>query len=231
MSFAIVIPARMESTRLPGKVLADIGGKPMVQHVWERCLASGVGDVWITTDSMELTEAMPSWADVVTDTFPIYSGSHRVAVAARTIPELYDYYIDVQADIPFVPPAAIRAFASEVSVRHPQAMSVVTRIVEDGPNVVKVLRRLDGSVITFGRKVKSDWREVGIYAYSAATLARYLEHMEQHGPTKVEKAESIEQLGFLTMGVHWDTMEWAEPMISVDTPEDLERAREAYVVA
>jgi len=228
----IVIPARIESTRLPGKVLADIGGKPMIQHVWERCKqVPEAASVLIATNSAVVARAAVRFGAAVALTPPwCWSGSHRIAVLSEKVEA--DLYVDVQADLPLADPAAISHLIMEAVSRETDAVGLIapTDRRRAPKHVVKTIRRRDGSAMFFSRGLDSPWAEVGVYAFSRRALETYLRE-SAGGESVMARDTSIEQLAFLEYGVTWECAEWPVSMLSVDTPRDLRLAREEYARA
>lgn len=230
----IVIPARMASTRFPGKPLALLAGKPMVQWVWEACLASEAGSgVVVAAPDEEIVQAARGFgAEAVLTSDAHRSGTDRLAEVARLIPA--DSYINVQGDEPLVEPATIRR-VGEPLAEDPAAQmaSVHTRMTEDeaqNPAIVKVALDLRGralyfsrSPIPFARDIRQAplWRHVGLYAFRRDVLLDFA----GWDPTPLELTESLEQLRFLEHGVAIHMREVSEPGSGVDTPEQAEAVR------
>ena len=247
----VAVPARLESSRLPGKVLADIGGKPMLQRVLEGCgAAQAPAAVVLCTDSQELAEQARQWGFEALLTSPdCESGSERIASVAdllvarsgggdpgRTL------IINVQGDQPFIDPALIDAMAAEFSRRSPTP-EVLTPVYRMGaakvhnPNVVKTLLAADGRALYFSRSAlphvrgvdpadwpahTTYWGHVGIYGYRADVLQRWT--ALPHSP--LEHTEKLEQLRLIEAGIGIGTFPVAGESLSVDTAEQLEQARE-----
>ena len=247
----VAVPARLESSRLPGKVLADIGGKPMLQRVLEGCgAAQAPAAVVLCTDSQELAEQARQWGFEALLTSPdCESGSERIASVAdllvarsgggdpgRTL------IINVQGDQPFIDPALIDAMAAEFSRRlpTPELLTPVYRMGADkvhNPNVVKTLLAADGRALYFSRSAlphvrgvdpadwpahTTYWGHVGIYGYRADVLQRWT--ALPHSP--LEHTEKLEKLRFIEAGIGIGTFPVAGESLSVDTAEQLEQARE-----
>ncbi len=245
MSFIVVIPARYASTRLPGKPLLDIAGKPMLQHVYERALASEAAAVYIATDDERVREAALRFTDNVCMTSSAHqSGTDRIQEVASQLGLLEDAVIvNVQGDEPLIPPAAINQVAESLR-RNPAAgiASLYELIHSDAefhnPNVVKVVTDLDGYAHYFSRAAIPYTREpselnttglgkrhIGIYAYRVSTLNRYV----QWSQVPLEIAERLEQLRAMGHGVRIHMQEAIEKMpAGVDTQEDLDAVR-AYL--
>lgn len=249
MSFTVVIPARYGSTRLPGKPLADIAGKPMIRHVWERARESRAERVVIATDDERIRQVCEAFgAEVVMTSAGHASGTDRLEEVARVL-GLPDEarVVNVQGDEPQMPPALIDQVADNLSA-HPdariatlcEAISAVESVLN--PNVVKVVRDHQGMAHYFSRAPipwpRDHWaasgeatslpaggtwyRHIGIYGYRVGLLRDFVNWPV--APT--EKLESLEQLRALFHGVriHVDVA-CRQPPAGVDTAGDLERLR------
>jgi 3-deoxy-manno-octulosonate cytidylyltransferase (CMP-KDO synthetase) len=249
MRCVVAVPARLESARLPGKVMADIGGKPMLQWVLERCRRARRPEaVVLCTDNDSLMRAAAEWgfAALATET-ACRSGSERIAsvvdqvVALGGAPAEQTVILNVQGDQPFVDPATIDALAEEFERRGPNA-EVLTPVYPIGagslhdPDIVKALVAADGRALYFSRSAiphvrgvdPGDWHHhgphwghVGLYAYRADVLARW--HELPHSP--LEEREQLEQLRLLEAGIQVGTVPVQGDFLAVDTPGQLERAR------
>lgn len=243
--FRVVIPARYASARLPGKALMSIGGKPMVQWVYERARVSGADEVLIATDDLLIVSAGHSFgAEVVMTAATHTSGTDRIAEVARNRGWIEsDIVVNVQGDEPLIPPALIMQVAKLLEA-HPHAdiATLATAIgsLEEflNPNTVKVVTDGQGRALYFSR-APIPWnrdgapdglasqrvfagsrRHVGIYAYRVGALLR-LATLE---PTAFEKAEKLEQLRALEHGLDIRVADAVErPGPDVNTPEDFER--------
>jgi 3-deoxy-manno-octulosonate cytidylyltransferase (CMP-KDO synthetase) len=249
MRFIVAVPARLESSRLPGKVMADIGGQPMLRRVLDRCRQARRAEaVVLCTDSDALIAAAADWGFGALATSPACaSGSERIASVVGRMVELAGapaeetVILNVQGDQPFIDPAAIDAMAAEFERRGPAA-EVLTPIYRMGadkvhnPNVVKTLVAADGRALYFSRSAiphvrgvdPADWHahatywgHVGIYGYRADVLARWNDL--PHSP--LEEIEKLEQLRLLEAGIGIDTFPVTGESLSVDTAEQLEQAR------
>jgi 3-deoxy-manno-octulosonate cytidylyltransferase (CMP-KDO synthetase) len=244
----VAVPARLASSRLPGKVMADIGGQPMLRHVLERCRrARGVAEVFACSDSPEVLDACRDWGFRALSTpKSCGSGSERLAavalelVAAGGASAEHSLVINVQGDQPMLDPALIEAMAAEFARRgRPPVLTPVYRLAKEkvhDPNVVKVLLAGDGRAITFSRSAlphvrdlpheqwhqhTSYWGHVGIYGYRGDVLAGW-----SALPTStLEELEKLEQLRLIEAGVPIATFKVQHDCFSVDTPEQLEQAR------
>ncbi len=235
MQVAVIIPARLASERLPGKPLADIGGKPMVVRVLERARAArGVGQVVVATDSDRIARAVEAEGGTAVMTpADCASGSDRCAHAARQLPAA-DVIVNVQGDEPLLAPEAIEQLLSAFA--DPQVeMATLARPLHDGefenPNVVKVVSAANGDALYFSRAPIPHQRgggvppmaraHVGIYGFRAA----FLQAFTTLAPTPLEQTEKLEQLRVLEHGHRIRVVGTAYQAIGVDTPEDLERVR------
>ena len=235
----VVIPARLASKRLPRKVLADIGGHPMLWHVYQRCLqASKVDEVHIATDAEEVAEAVRGWGGKVWMTEPsCASGTERIVEIIGHLD--CEIIVNVQGDQPLIAPEIINQLIDvfEKMVPKPDIVTPVCAIdkIYD-PNLVKVIRRHDGYALYFSRhaipytrdEIKENWEKlntflghIGIYGYRRQVLEAYHNLPE----SDLEKAEKLEQLRFLQAGKSIFTFVAQDYPISVDTQADLERVR------
>lgn len=247
----IAVPARLASSRLPGKVLAPIAGRPMLRHVLERCrLLRGDHPLVVCTDSEQLAEAVRRW-DVPVLMTPEHcsSGSERLATV---VPELLalaggsrpeqTLVINVQADQPLLDPAILEAMVARFSAVA-GGRAVLTPVYRLGPEqlhdpaVVKVLRAGDGRALTFSRSAlphvrdvdpnhwhqhTTYWGHVGIYGYRGDVLAGW----SDLAPSPLEELEKLEQLRLLEAGIPIHTFAVTADCLSVDTPAQLEQARQ-----
>lgn len=244
MSFTIIIPARFASTRLPGKPLADIAGKPMIVRVMEQALKSGASRVIVATDHPNVLQAVEQEGGECCLTSTEHnSGTERLAEVIEKYRFADDEIIvNVQGDEPLVPPVIITQVAKNLANSHCGMATLAVPItdVEEAfnPNAVKVLTDRDGYALYFSRatipwdrdrfmaskETIGDFylRHIGIYAYRADFIRRYV----NWEPTQLEKIEMLEQLRVLWYGekIHVDVAKEV-PSIGVDTPEDLERVR------
>ena len=245
--FRAVIPARYASTRLPGKPLAEIGGRPMVQHVHERVAASGASEVIVATDDARVAEACARFgAEVQMTSTSHASGTDRLAeVAARRGWAASDVVVNVQGDEPLLPPSLVRQVAALLSADPGADLATLCTPLSSleeflDPAVVKVVRRADARALYFSRapvpwhrddapagwssqcNFSGAWRHLGLYAYRVSALQR----LAGAPPAPLEQAEKLEQLRALHLGMAISVGEALErPGPGVDTPEDLERVR------
>jgi 3-deoxy-manno-octulosonate cytidylyltransferase (CMP-KDO synthetase) len=249
-SFTVVIPARYTSTRLPGKPLADIAGKPMVVHVAERAQRAGAERVVVATDDERIKAAVEAHGIAACLTRADHpTGTDRLAEAARLL-ELADdaIVVNVQGDEPLLPPALIRAVAELLAAHPDAAIATACHAIDDpeeafNPNVVKVVLDANRYALYFSRATipwardafaaSRDaipaglplYRHYGLYAYRV----RYLRVFPTLSPAPIERFEALEQLRAMWHG-HRIIVEITEgtPAPGVDTPEDLARVRALY---
>ena len=246
-AFRIVIPARYASTRLPGKPLADLGGKPMIVRVLERVQAAGAAETLVATDHEGVRDAVQAAGGAVLMTRPDHpSGTDRLAeVAALRGWADEDVVVNVQGDEPLIDPAVVVAVARALAADAEAAIATAAHAIHDpaevfSPNVVKVVCDAAGRALYFSRApipwARDAWgeggrdlpaalpvlRHVGLYAYRVGFLRRYAS-LE---PSPLEQWEALEQLRALWHGHRIRVLELAQaPAAGVDTPQDLERVR------
>lgn len=246
-AYIVVIPARYASTRLPGKPLQHIAGKPMIQHVWEQASRSAARRVVVATDDTRIRDACaPFGAEVVLTRADHNSGTDRLAEVAEQLGLAADaIVVNVQGDEPLIPPAVIDQVAANLAAHPEAAIATLAEPLGDAqalfnPNVVKVLSDSQGLALTFSR-APLPWardafaddrtqlpagvpyrRHVGIYAYRAGFLADFV----SWGPCWLEDTECLEQLRALWHGRRIHVADAVQaPPAGVDTAEDLERVR------
>lgn len=238
MSVLILIPARMAATRLPGKPLADINGAPMIVHVARRAAESGIGRVVVATDSREIADAVAKAGfEFVMTRADHQTGSDRIFEAlAQVDPDRQvTVVVNVQGDIPTIDPAAIRAALAPLDNPDVDIATLGVEIVRDeektNPNVVKIvgtpikgdrLRALYFTRATAPYGEGPLYHHVGLYAYRRTALERFV----SLAPSPLEKREKLEQLRALEAGMRIDVALVDTVPLGVDTPEDLERARQ-----
>lgn len=230
----IVIPARYGSSRLPGKPLMDLCGKPLIQHVYERAILSKKkDDVIIATDDPRIKEAAESFgASVMMTGKNIRSGTERVYEVLKVIDA--DLIVNLQGDEPFIEPKLIDRLFEHMEKSEDYMATVCSEIRDEeefkDPNCVKVVLDRFGYALYFSRspipyiKDKSDvkiFKHVGIYAFRKDFLKTYVEMAKG----ELEEAESLEQLRVLENGYRIRVLIEEYSGFGIDTPEDLERAR------
>jgi len=233
----IVIPARMQATRLPGKPLADINGSPMIVHVWRRAMAAEVGRVVVATDSEEIAgvvRAAGGEAVMTRDTH--VSGSDRVFEAVSHVdPECdVDMIVNVQGDLPTLEPRLIRECLKPLETKGVHIATIAAEIRDEGErtasHVVKVVGtpagkdRLRALYFTRATAPWGDgplYHHIGMYAYRRTSLERFVSLR----PSPLELREKLEQLRALEDGMRVDVAIVDTVPLGVDTPADLDRAR------
>lgn len=237
-NYTIVIPARYASSRLPGKPLLEIAGKPLIQHVYESACHSSADGIYIATDDERIREAAETMgANVIMTGGDHVSGTDRIAEAVKVI-DIPDFgiVVNLQAD-EIDMPAALLDQVAEILVRNPDAnMATLCEPVEDkvdinDPNIVKVVFNQGNRALYFSRApipfnrvddYNHYYRHIGLYAYRAG----FLKQLTGLAPCHLELAESLEQLRALYYGENIYIETACEPSgIGVDTEEDLKRAR------
>ena len=247
MKKVIIIPARLDSSRLPKKVLLDLKGKTVIQRVYEQCLkVKNVDGVYIATDSIEIKEVCETFTDKVVITKSTHqSGTDRIGEAVSAI--ACDIVINVQGDEPFIEPSLIEALVNSFSnsdISMSSAMSKINNVKDlQNSNVVKVVTDLHNnalffsrSLLPFPRDVKEIsiakevlekchfYRHIGIYGYRKDFLLKFV-NMEQ---SYLEKVEKLEQLRALENGFKIKMIEAESSLIGIDTREDYEEALKKY---
>jgi 3-deoxy-manno-octulosonate cytidylyltransferase (CMP-KDO synthetase) len=235
MNTLVVIPSRYASTRFPGKPLALIHGKPMVQHVWEKCRkAADVQRVIVATEDDRIVNACAKFgaeAEMTSDGHA--SGTDRVAEVARRHPE-FDVVLNVQGDEPGIPSETITAVVRALSDQAVDISTAVAAVTDaddlNNPNVVKAVTTLGGSALYFSRAHipyhrgqdpvtrPTYYRHLGIYGFQRNILLA----VTQLPVSPLERAESLEQLRWLQAGYNIQCVPVAGFSIGVDTPEDLQ---------
>lgn len=251
--FHVIIPARYASTRLPGKPLQDIGGKPMIRHVWEQALKSAAASVTIATDDQRIADACEAFGAAVAITRADHpSGTDRLQEVATQLGLTPDaHVVNVQGDEPMIPPALINQVAENLRRFTSASIATLAEPLLDvetlfDPNAVKVVTDHQGFALYFSRapipwcrdefgdgqpntlpEQLSFRRHIGLYAYKVGFLHDYVSW-----PTSpIEQAESLEQLRAMWFGCRIHVADACEPPpAGVDTPADLERVRQLLAV-
>jgi 3-deoxy-manno-octulosonate cytidylyltransferase (CMP-KDO synthetase) len=237
MNPLIMIPARMAATRLPGKPLADIGGKPMIVRAWEQASRSGFRVAVAAGDAEIVAAVQAAGGEAVLTDPALPSGSDRIRAAAEAVDPAgrHDVIINIQGDMPFASPDLAQACAALLASE--SACDIATLVAAEAdvsdranPDVVKAVLALpqgatSGRALYFTRSTLYGegpiWRHVGIYGYRREALARFCDAP----PSPLETREKLEQLRALEMGLQiWAAVIDAAPL-SVDNPADLEAAR------
>ncbi len=237
-SVVAVIPARFESTRLPGKPLAEIAGKPMIQHVYERTSAArGVDRVVVATDDERIREAVGAFGgEVIMTSAAHQTGTDRIAEAVSELEATV--VVNVQGDLPMLDPATVAAAVAPLLEDESVPMATLMTPIGDGadldnPNVVKVVVDGDGFALYFSRAPIPHWRDghdrgetiarrhIGLYVYRREFLLAFAAMPS----TPLERAEKLEQLRALENGHRIRVVEVDDAGVEVDTPADLDKVR------
>ena len=250
MPFKIVIPARHASSRLPGKPLLDIAGKPMILRVLERALGAGADEVWVATDHTGIAGVVEkAGGKVIVTSAEHPSGTDRLAEVATRLGWSDDtIVVNVQGDEPLIPPQLIDDVAAALAADAEAAIATACHPLESAeeffnPNVVKLVMDARGRALYFSRAAipwardafASDrsalpanlpaYRHIGLYAYRAGFLKRY----SSLAPSPLEQWEALEQLRAMAHGYPIQVMVLDHaPPAGVDTAEDLERVRRVF---
>ena len=236
MKTAVIIPARMGSMRFPGKVLADLGGKPVIQHVWENAMRSKADSVTVAADDPRVENAVKAFGGHVVMTKPSHpSGSDRVWEAAQSTDA--ELIVNVQGDEPFLPHEVIDDLIDAMQGPDAPAMGTVVlpcsrADIASNPNLPKVVLTSDDYALYFSRSMipylreggeeTEVYRHWGIYAYRRETLAKFVSLPEG----RLERCEKLEQLRALENGIRIKVIKTSFDSIGIDTPDDLVRAQE-----
>ncbi len=237
MQTVIIIPARMAATRLPGKPLAEIGGKPMIVHVLRRAEAAEIGPVFVATDSREIATAVEqaggrsvmTRSDHVSGSDRIFEASGLVGAAAPA-----EVIVNIQGDLPTIAPGDIKAALTPLADPAVDIATIAAEITAPGertdPNVVKVVgtpvgaSRLRALYFTRASAPFGEgplYHHIGLYAYRRQALERFV----ALPPSSLERREKLEQLRALEAGMRIDVALVGSVPLGVDTPQDLARAR------
>jgi len=227
-----ILPARWASTRFPGKPLHLIAGKPLIQHVWDRCAAcTKLDDLLVATDDERIRDAVLAFGGKVAITSPDHpTGTDRLAEAVRAVPHA-THLVNIQGDEPLIDPALIDELAAAMLADPALDMATAANPIDPAdpavqdPNVVKVVIALNGRALYFSRSPVPYFRNPvaglrvfrhkGIYAYTR----RFLEQFVTWPPSPLERAESLEQLRALENGASIHVIITTDTSPGVDTPE------------
>ena len=235
-----IIPSRYASTRFPSKPLAMIKGKTMIQRVWEQAWKSKLDAVVVATDDMRIADEVLKFGGQYVLTDPNHrSGTDRCREALYMVEGQYDAVVNIQGDEPFIDPAQINQVIELIGRDDTQLASLAKRIEDEdelfSPNVVKVVMDKQGNALYFSRNPipfmrnldHDKWlqkgefyKHIGLYAYKTETLCQIAEMQS----TKLEKAESLEQLRWLENGLRIRMGITQLESLSIDTQEDYEKA-------
>jgi 3-deoxy-manno-octulosonate cytidylyltransferase (CMP-KDO synthetase) len=236
VSAVVIIPARHASSRLPGKALADIAGRPMIEHVYRRASAArSISSVIVATDDERIHRAVIAFGGQSRMTSSDHqSGTDRIAEIAGGI--RCDLVVNVQGDEPLIEPAMIDEAVAPFFANAALMMSTLRRRIDDpaeilNPHVTKVVVDRDGYALYFSRAPipfvrhgcppAAAWRHIGLYVYRRECLLR----LSGLAPTELERSEALEQLRALEHGIRIMALETVHESVGVDTPEDLEHVR------
>jgi 3-deoxy-manno-octulosonate cytidylyltransferase (CMP-KDO synthetase) len=233
-----VIPARLSATRLPGKVLRPICGKPMLHHVFSRASRSDLlGDLIVATDSKEVYDyCARNQIKVLMTSSRHASGTDRIHEVMHALPA--DIYVNIQGDEPMIGPehlqALLQPFQKDASIQVTTLKTLIGVEEAQDPNCVKVVTDKDGKALYFSRYAipynrdqaasPTYFKHLGMYAYTRSALDRF----HQLPPSRLEQTEKLEQLRFLEHGIPIHVAETPHDTIGVDTEEDLLRVERYF---
>jgi len=238
MRIGLIIPARFESTRFPGKPLALINHMPMIWHVWSRCiLAIDPQDVYIATESSKIKETAESFgAKVIMTSSQCLTGTDRIAEANHLLG--YDYVINVQGDEPLIDPDLVSIIKNVACHDQSKVLNLMTRILDvkdfTNPSIPKVVFDTSYHLLYMSRasipltkdsKMIEAYRQVCVYGFSKDHLAFFLDYSKK---TKFEKIEDIEILRFVESSIPVKMIEVTSNNIAVDHPRDIDKI-ESYL--
>lgn len=238
MSALVLIPSRMAASRLPGKPLAEIGGEPMIVHVWRRAVEADLGEVAVATDHPDIADAVAAVGGRAVMTRADHpSGSDRIAEALTLLDpdRRHGIVVNLQGDLPTLAPHVTRETAALLDypeVMLATAVALATEAEAEAPSVVKMVgsqlgpRRFRALYFTRVRAPSGDgpvYHHIGIYAWRRAALERFV----ALPPSWLERREKLEQLRALEAGMRVDAALVDTVPLGVDTPDDLETARRA----
>jgi 3-deoxy-manno-octulosonate cytidylyltransferase (CMP-KDO synthetase) len=234
----VIIPARMASTRLPGKPLADIHGVPMIVEVWKRAVAANIGHVLVAAAENEIASAVRNaGGDAIVTEPRLPSGSDRIAAALafRDVGKRFQYVVNLQGDLPTIDPLSVRRCLAGLTNDTVDIATIAAQITDDAdvanPNIVKAIAPLEGDrevayARDFVRRVDASmpapyWHHIGVYAYRRESLEKFVSL-----PVSArEKERSLEQMRALDHNMKIAVVKVDAVPLGVDTPADLEIAR------
>ena len=239
-----IIPARYASTRFPGKPMAMIGDKTMIERVYIQCIKSNLTEIIVATDDERIYKHVRTFGKVIMTADHHPSGTDRCQEVIEKVRDEFDFVINIQGDEPFIDPEQINLLANSVTAET-QIATLIKKIdnVEHlfSSSIVKVVKGVNNQALYFSRspiphlrgKQENEWlnhetffKHIGMYAYRADVLKK-INGLNQ---TLLEKAESLEQLRWLENGLKIQTIETTIETIGVDSPEDLSKA-EQYLLS
>ncbi len=236
MKIIAVIPARFDSTRFPGKLLAKLGSKPVIQHVYEKAMQTGLfAEVVVGTDDQRIYEAVDSFGGKVTLTSKKHqSGTDRIAEVYRKLECCQDaeMVVNIQGDEPFISAKPLQDLIAAFKDGNVKVASLMHKISKDvqNPNNVKVVCDKANFAFYFSRSIIPFYRDknqnpqyykhVGVYAFRGDVLFKFVEMPK----SSLEEIEKLEQLRFLENGIRIKMIETEYAGIGIDTPEDLKKA-------
>ncbi len=239
MDTLIIIPARLSSTRLPGKIMEDIGGQPMIVHVYESAIRARIGDVIVACDNNDVKNVINELGGTAILTDPnLPSGTDRIYAAWKIFDaeQKYKYIINLQGDLPFIDPVFIREADRIVKESDYDISTLATLITDESYKLSSTVKPVisftsskSGKALYFSRSVipynGPYYNHVGIYCFKSKSLERFV-NLPQ---SLLEKTEKLEQLRALenNMTIGISVLDKPSP-ISIDTASDLERARQYY---
>ncbi len=236
-----IIPARYHSSRFPGKVLAEINGKSIIQHVYEKVSYADFDEVVVATDQKDIAQHVKGFGcQTVMTSEDLASGTERCAQALSSLQDSFDLVVNIQSDEPFIKPDQLNALMKAFSDQKTEIATLIQAIDDPddlfSPNVVKVVKDQQNTAKLFSRTSIPYLRDVklpewltyhrffshlGIYAYRVNALKEIV----QLPASSLEKAEALEQLRWMDYGYSIKVVESEGTGIAIDTPEDLEKAR------
>jgi 3-deoxy-manno-octulosonate cytidylyltransferase (CMP-KDO synthetase) len=238
MNPIVLIPARLSASRLPGKPLADIHGTPMIVHVWRRAMEAAIGEVVVATDTPGIAEAIRQVGGRVQMTRSDHpSGSDRIHEALQAIDPggRHDVVINVQGDLPTIAPAAIRAVLAPLHDRAVDLATLVAEIHREEERTASSVVKMVGSHLAPGHfrclyftRATAPWGDgplyhhIGLYGWRRSSLDRFI----VLPPSPLELREKLEQLRALEAGMRIEAVAVEDVPLGVDTPADLQRARD-----
>ncbi len=224
--YHIIIPARLNSSRLPNKVLLNIAGKPLIQHVYEQAIKSKAKKVYIASDASEVLDCAKSFGADIVKTIEAENGTARIAQAANILNlNDDDIIVNLQADVPYIPAQYLDNLAKNLTLNQDASIATLVKKIsqEDlgNKNVVKAILNYDNQAIYFTREaVTTSWHHVGIYGYRASFLRKYLKLK----PCEMETTERLEQLRAIYYGYKISTSVVSDKIPhDINTKEDLEQ--------